>query len=225
VASSLRSWLACAALALIACERAEPAEPSASVVAAAPEAEVADSLVEELPPEAQDRVAPELPAAPPAPEQARAESPPAESPPAEATRPSAAPTAAAAAVAAAKATAEKPERPPLDILLKQPQSIEPGESSSIDLTPGAPSPAAPGAADPGVLDRWKQHVRLERHSEPVGPAGPRQGTHSETEAALRVPVDESVSLEGGVRVDSREDPGVKEPVRKSTPRVGVEVRF
>ena len=68
-------------------------------------------------------------------------------------------------------------------------------------------------------------MRLERHSEQVGPAGPRQGTHSETEAALRIPVDKSVSLEGGVRVDSREDPSLKEPVRKSTPRVGVEVKF
>ena len=30
---------------------------------------------------------------------------------------------------------------------------------------------------------------------------------AETEAGLRIPVDESVSLEGGVRVDSREEPG------------------
>jgi hypothetical protein len=127
-----------------------------------------------------------------------------------------------AAVAAAKATAEAPEHPPLDILLKQPEWTEPRESP-IDLSRGAPDPAA--SSDPGLLDRWREHVRLERHSEDVGPAGPRQGKVSETEAALRIPVDESVSLEGGVRVDSREDPGLEEPVRRSTPRVGVEVKF
>jgi hypothetical protein len=59
----------------------------------------------------------------------------------------------------------------------------------------------------------------------MGRAGPHQGTHSETEASVRLPVDDSVSLEGGVRVDSRDHPRVEEPKRSSIPRVGVEVRF
>jgi hypothetical protein len=68
-------------------------------------------------------------------------------------------------------------------------------------------------------------VRVKRRSETIGPAGPRQSTAYETEAGLRVPLDDSVSLEGGVRVDERDKPGVEESDRKSIPRVGVEVRF
>ena len=206
---------ACAAIALIACEPAGPeSAPPAPVESAAP-----DSIVDELPPAVQEDLAPELPAAPPTPAQPKES----ESPPPEATRPKAAATAAIAAVAAAKATARDSEHPPLDILLKQPGQMQTGGSSTIDLSRGAPDPAT--ASDPGLLDRWRDHVRVERHTEAAGPSGPRQSTVSETEAALRIPVDKSVSLEGGVRVDSREDPGVKEPVRKSTPRVGVEVKF
>ena len=209
----------CIALALLACEPAEPeVDPTAPVETAAP-----DSIVEELPPAVQERLAPELAAAPPTSEPSKTAK--AQKPPAEATRPSAAPTAAAAAVAAAKATSEEPEHPSLDILLKQPPAAPPERPSTIDLSRGSPDPAASGAGDPGTLERWKEHVRLERRTEQIGPAGPRQGTVSETEAALKIPVDESVSLEGGVRVDSREEPSAKEPVRRSTPRVGVEVKF
>ena len=76
-----------------------------------------------------------------------------------------------------------------------------------------------------MLEEWKDRVRLERHTEATGPAGPKQGSVSQTDAGVRIPVDESVSLEGGVRVDQRDDPKAEEPVRKSIPRVGVEVRF
>ena len=68
-------------------------------------------------------------------------------------------------------------------------------------------------------------MHVERRSEPIGRAGPRQGTYSETEASVRVPVDDSVSLEGGVRVDQRNEPGSEDPERRSIPRVGVEVTF
>jgi hypothetical protein len=81
------------------------------------------------------------------------------------------------------------------------------------------------AQAPHALDRLGDNIRLERRGEAIGPAGPRQGTAWETDAALRIPVDESVSLEGGVRVDSRDEPGAKAAPARKTPRVGVEVRF
>jgi hypothetical protein len=126
-------------------------------------------------------------------------------------------------MAASDATAA-PSHPPLDLLLRP--AREPGPAPrSVDLRTQPPA-AAPAPAPPGAFERWKRQMRLERRSEPIGPAGARQGTHSEIEAALRVPLDEDVSLEGGVRVDQRDEPGAKKtPERQSTPRVGVEVRF
>jgi len=116
-----------------------------------------------------------------------------------------------------------PSHPSLDALLRL--ALEPGPAKrSVDLRSQPPA-AAPAPAPPGALDRLKRQMRLERRSEPIGLAGPRQGTHSEIEAALRVPLDEDISLEGGVRVDQRDEPGAKAPQRRSTPRVGVEVRF
>jgi hypothetical protein len=221
----MAAWLrivraGCAALALFACEPAAPADPPDTTAAAT----APDSVVDELPPSAQKRIAPVLAAGPPA-REAPTKPPAKPRKPAEAMRPTAAPTAAVAAVAAAKATTEDAEHPPLEILLKQPPSAPPEPSSTIDLSPDAPDPVSSASRDRGALDGLKDRVRLERRTDTIGPAGPRQGTVSETEAALKIPVDESVSLEGGVRVDSREEPSAKEPVRRSTPQVGVEVRF
>jgi hypothetical protein len=113
---------------------------------------------------------------------------------------------------------------PLDALLRTPGS--PGRTPSpLDPRELGGKPVAAGTPPPGVFEEWKDRVRVERHTEPTGPAGPKQGSVSQTDAGLRIPVDESVSLEGGVRVDQRDDPKAEEPVRKSMPRVGVEVRF
>ncbi len=101
------------------------------------------------------------------------------------------------------------------------------EPRPVDLQKPEPKPDAKttAATEPGAIDRLKNQVHVDTRSEPIGPKGPRQGTRSETDAGIRVPLDESVSVEGGVRVDQRKDPSLEEPERKSTPRVGVEVRF
>jgi hypothetical protein len=114
---------------------------------------------------------------------------------------------------------------PLESLLRAPHAsgstaapLDLGALSQPSVSSGPPTP-------PGVLDDWKQRVRVARRSEPIGRAGAKQGTLSQTDVSLRIPVDQSVSLEGGVRVDQRDEPADEEPVRKSIPRVGVEVRF
>ncbi len=128
-----------------------------------------------------------------------------------------------AAAAAAPVDDPAVEHPPLDVLLRAPH-LPRAAPSTVDL--GSPAAAAATLPKPpGAIDRLGQSIRLERRSEAIGPAGPRQGALYETEAGLRIPVDQSISLEGGVRVDSREEPGAKEPDRRSTPRLGVEVRF
>lgn len=128
------------------------------------------------------------------------------------------------------ASAEGPAPPtrsdvPLESLLRAPPACRPLELP-LDLRVFREESVAPRVpASPGALDRWKDRVRVKRRSDAIGPAGPRQGTVYETEAGLRFPLDDSLSLEGGVRVDQRDKPGVEEPDRKSTPRVGVEMRF
>jgi hypothetical protein len=113
---------------------------------------------------------------------------------------------------------------PLDVLLRTPSGS--GRTSSpLDLPALDDKPVAAGPPPAGVFEEWKDRVRVERRTEATGPAGPKQGSVSQTDAGVRIPVDESVSLEGGVRVDQRDDPAAEEPVRKSMPRVGVEVRF
>jgi hypothetical protein len=115
------------------------------------------------------------------------------------------------------------QHPPLEALFRAPYA-QPAGSTTVDLDPGSSdAPVVP--KPPGTIDRLGQSIRLERREEAIGPAGPRQGSVFETEAAVRIPVDKSVAIEGGVRVDSREEPGAKEPDRRPTPRVGVEVRF
>ena len=127
----------------------------------------------------------------------------------------------------ASQAAETPAPPagvhvPLEALLRTPLASGPPKVP-LDLRE-KPVAAGPHTA-PGALDRWKDRVRVEQHSEPIGPSGPRQGTVSQTDAGLRIPVDESVSLEGGVRVDQRAEPDLERPQRTSMPRVGVEVKF
>jgi hypothetical protein len=110
---------------------------------------------------------------------------------------------------------------PLETLLRTPP-VAAAPPLHLPLPDGEPAAVAP---PPGVLDGWKDRVRVERRTEATGHAGPKQGSVSQTDAGLRVPVDDAVSLEGGVRVDSREDPEAEAPVRQSMPRVGIEVRF
>lgn len=121
------------------------------------------------------------------------------------------------------ASAER-EHPSLDELLRA-RYEQSTESTTIDLGPAEPVTAPTAPKPPHALDRLGDSIRLERRGEAIGPAGARQGTAWETEAGLRIPVDQSVSLEGGVRLDSREEPGAKPQPARKTPRVGVEVRF
>src|SRR5262249_54512356 len=112
---------------------------------------------------------------------------------------------------------------PLDVLLRTP--LEPGPPKN-PLVLGEPGEAPVAVAPPASgLDRWKDPVRLQRPSEPYGISGPRQGTISQTEAGVRIPVDDSISVNGGVRVDQRDVPGVQQPERVSRPEVGVEIKF
>jgi len=111
---------------------------------------------------------------------------------------------------------------PLDVLLRTP--LEPGPPKN-PLVLGDPG-EAPAAAPPSSgLDRWADHVRIERHSEPYGVPGPRQGTVSQTDAGVRIPVDDSISVSGGVHVDQRNQPGTPQSERDSRPQVGVEIKF
>jgi hypothetical protein len=131
---------------------------------------------------------------------------------------------------AESASPEKREQPaagshvPLESLLRTPGVAGAPAPRPVDLGAAEPAPAA-GKPSPGALERWKDRVRVQRSQETIGHSGARQGTVSHTEAGVRVPVDESVSLEGGVRVDSRDEPGVEQDERSSIPRVGVEVKF
>ena len=121
-------------------------------------------------------------------------------------------------------TAAEPEHPSLDVLLR-PRYEQPTQPRTFGLGRAEPVMAPTAPKPPRALDRLGDSIRLERRSEAIGPAGPRQGTVWETEAGLRIPVDKSVSLEGGVRLDSREEPGAKPQPSRKTPKVGVEVRF
>jgi hypothetical protein len=213
--------LAAAAAALcLACERSEPAPPTVpaqptEVTAPEPDAvALADPTAPEtagVPPFESIEPQPDL-ALPPISGESAPASPPRRPRPAQKS---------SDITAAVGAPTE--EHLSLDTLLRAPD-LPPSESKPLDLASppaGAPEPKPV----PGALDRLGQNIRLERRKEPIGIAGPRQGTLYETEAGLRIPVDSAISLEGGVRVDSREEPGVQQPDRRSTPKVGVEVRF
>jgi hypothetical protein len=149
------------------------------------------------------------------------ETPPAETPP-PAPRKKSSRDAAAANAGPEKSAAPQDSHLPLESLLRTPGVVG-APSRPLDLEDDPESPSS--ARQPGALDEWKDRVRVKRSQESIGHAGPRQGTVSHTEAGLRVPVDDAVSLEGGVRVDSRDEPGLAEPERSSIPRVGVEVKF
>jgi hypothetical protein len=214
-----RAWaLAAAVAALCACERTEPA---ATGVPAAQ----TDALAQPDAVALADPTAPEAVGVPPfepiAPQPDLALPPiPGEATP---TRPARrAPTPHQKTDIAAAVSEPAIDHPPLDALLRAPdlpRTEKPLELKSPPAAAPKPKPA------PGALDRLGQNIRLEGRKESIGLSGPRQGTLYETEAGLRIPVDSAVSLEGGVRVDTREEPGVKDPDRRSTPRVGVEVRF
>jgi hypothetical protein len=127
---------------------------------------------------------------------------------------------------AARPSSQAPREPaeshvPLEVLLRTPQGSSPPPAPD---RLGQPAASAPGAS-PGALDWWKQRVHVEQRSDPIGPAGPRQGSVTQTEAGLRIPIDDSASIEGGVRVDQRDQPGLEQPERSSSPRVGVKVEF
>jgi hypothetical protein len=204
-----------------ACERAEPAPasappPDSAVVAPAPDAvALADPTAPQAvgaPPFEPIEPQPDL-ALPPIPGESAPASPPRR-----------APTARQKVDIAAAVAEPANDHPPLDALLRPPDA--PPSEKPIDLAVPPPAASAPQPKPaPGALDRLGQNIRLERRKEPIGLPGPRGGTLYETEAGLRIPVDSTVSLEGGVRVDTREEPGVEEAQRRSTPRVGVEVKF
>jgi hypothetical protein len=206
-------WLAvAAAAALCGCERAEPPRTAA----AAPEAQVATPEPQTGAGASEPVVIPPFdPSLPPL----KLEMPQVAVQPST-TRAAKRPTRDPAALTAPAS----PEYPPLDVLLRAPRSAGPSAPEGIDLAAPA-SDAQIEPKPPGALDKLGQSIRLESRNEAIGPSGPRQGTYYETDAGVRIPVDKDVSLEGGVRVDSREEPGAKEPERRSTPRVGVEVRF
>lgn len=125
------------------------------------------------------------------------------------------------ATSAAEGTTEAPV-PALEDLMRLPASSQP---RSRDLLADIPPP--PPDATPEERAAWRERIRIERRSSEIGPSGPRQGTYSETDAAVRVPVSDRVQLEGGVRVNEREEPGreSREGDRGSSSRVGVEVQF
>jgi hypothetical protein len=151
--------------------------------------------------------------------------------PPEIERPHWTPPPAAAPPQQAKNEEAEQQYAPLDALLDLSDRVPRGapaaaEPRAVDLQRDTSEPQpAPTASEPGAIDRLKNQVHVDRRSQAIGPKGPRQGTRSETDAGIRVPLDEDVSLEGGVRVDERDEPGQEAPERKSTPRVGVEVRF
>ena len=144
-----------------------------------------------------------------------------------------APTPAAGAPERTQPRAPEPDRSPqspdaaalpLEDLLRLPAASEPDSPTAVPLTPVE---APPENASPDELAAWRERIRIERRSQAVGPAGPRQGTYSETDAGVSLPVGERVRIEGGVRVGAREEPGrePEEDDRQSSSRVGVEVRF
>lgn len=111
----------------------------------------------------------------------------------------------------------------MDALLRMPAPGEPTPRSlKWDRDPPDAVPVV--VRTPNAVDRVKERLRIERRSQPLGPAGPRQGKHSETDAGVTVPLGDDIRLEGGVRIDDREEPA-RERERTSQPRVGVEVRF
>jgi hypothetical protein len=211
---------AAVAAGLLACERAEsPAAPAPGAPASGRSAGVPDvsaepdgSQVVVIPPFDPSLPPLEIEVQPPKPQIAPAPRPKTRA------RQGSAPLATTTKVEPAE-----PAHPPLAALLRS--RYDPGEDST-ELDLGGPEPTPPIAPKPPrTLDRLGDRIRLERRGEAIGPAGPRQGTAWETDAGVKIPVDESVSLEGGVRVDSREEPGVKDEKSHRTPRVGVEVRF
>jgi hypothetical protein len=122
----------------------------------------------------------------------------------------------AGAEAMSDAAPGTPRLVPLESLLGW---SEPRPAPGIDLGSAAKAGADPEAPKGSGLSG---RVTLQRHSEDL-PPGSSQRRLETTDVGVRVPVDESVSLKGGVRIESREE-GEKH-VQEKTPTVGVEVRF
>jgi hypothetical protein len=210
------------AAALWACERSEPVPAPPPSEAPAPIASADEPAVSAEPAEPDAIVIPPFDPALPS---LKLEPPPipeAQPPQVPAAKPKIA-TQSRTEKSTTTASAER-EHPSLDALLRG-RYERSTESSSVDLGSMEPITAPTAPKPPRTLDRLGDSIRLERRGEAIGPAGPRQGTLWETEAGLKIPVDKSVSLEGGVRMDSREEPGAKPQPARKTPRVGVEVRF
>ena len=68
-------------------------------------------------------------------------------------------------------------------------------------------------------------VRIRHHSEEIGPKGPDRREVGDAEVGVAVPVNESVSVKGGVRVEYDRDPNTRRTEVDSMPTVGVEVQF
>ncbi len=79
-------------------------------------------------------------------------------------------------------------------------------------------------AAPLKYSKKTQRLHLEHHEDELGLAT-REIKRRRTEVELSLPVDESVELRGGLRVDRHERAGQDSSERDTTPTVGVEVRF
>ena len=212
--------VASAAAAVAACDRGEPAAAPAPAETPAPAAAAEPAVSAEPGPPEAVVIPPFDPSLPPL----KLEPPPIPEP--RSTPRAKARGAPPRAPASADTTASaEPDHVPLDALFRASYGQPPAEPT-IDLAPAEADPVTSGPKPPRALDRLGDSIRLERRGEAIGPAGPRQGTAWETDAGVRIPVDNSISLEGGVRVESREEPGAKQKDEaRRMPKVGVEVRF
>ena len=144
----------------------------------------------------------------------REASPPEAAPPA-----AASPEPVAVAVERSEPLAEPDPAPvPLDRLLQVPAGL-----ALDDPLSGAGRFARPPvdvAQRPPPSGPW-QHLRIERRSEQLS-AAPRIGTLEQAEIGVAVPLEDSVRLRGGVRLDrQRTDEGPQE-WENPTPSVGLE---
>jgi hypothetical protein len=106
---------------------------------------------------------------------------------------------------------------PLEKLLGHKPEYRRPEPVLVLEAPEEPTPgAAPGAPSP---------VQVRHRSQEIGPMGPDRRKVGDAEVGVSVPVDDSVRLKGGVRVDYDQDPKKERTQIESTPTVGVEVRF
>jgi len=113
-----------------------------------------------------------------------------------------------------------PEPVPLEKLLGHKPEYRRPERGLVLEEPPAPQDPAQGAT-PGA----RSPIEVRHRSQEVGPMGPDRRTVGDAEVGVSVPVDDAVSVKGGVRVDYDQDPKKERTQIDSTPTVGVEVRF